>query len=136
MYSLETIHAINNRPRIIRGNFNRDSSLCQSRRGYVIHSGAHRSTAFIDSTDHSESWQALTYWKGQGQKAINGFIESIISDSTLEGAELNAISRLHPEWEFTCTKYRGIVCTAVKRLAGFETRISAKNWKELNEKLS
>ncbi len=138
MYSLEVIKSESfQNPPTRKDNFNRDSSLCQSRRGYVIHSGVHRSTAFVDSTDHAESWQALTYWKGQGQPAINGFIEAIIhNNSDLEGAEKTAISRRHPEWSFTATKYRGNVFTAIRRIAGFETRISATSWQNLNEKLS
>ncbi len=136
MYCLEVIHSLNNNPPRIKDNFNRDSSFCQSKRGYVIHSGVHRSTAFVDNEEHPESWQALTYWKGQGQGAVNGFIEAIINDCSLDTAEKTAISRKFPTWKFTATKYRGNVFTASFFHNGFETRISATSWQELNEKLS
>ncbi len=136
MYCLEVINSESfQNPPHLKTNFNRDSSFCASRRGYVIHSGIHRSTAFISAEEHNESWNALTYWKGQGQAAINGFIEAIINDSSLDEAEKTAISRKHPQFKFTATKYRGNVFTATLYHNGFETRISAGSWQTLNQKI-
>jgi hypothetical protein len=106
MNSLEAIISINNRPAIRRDNFNRDSSGVKSRGGFVIHSGIHRSTAFVDAVDHAECHAALTYWRAQGQAAENGFIESIVGDTTLEDAEACAFARSRPGWHVRTVKPR------------------------------
>lgn len=96
MYPLATIHAINNRPRIIRDNFNRDSSACFARGGFVIHSGIHRSTLFLFSP---ESVQSCRYWKSRGQKALNAFVVSFVETGSLETAERNAFLVCSKEWQ-------------------------------------
>ena len=99
MYCLEVIQKINNRPRERRDNFNRESSYCQSARGFVIHSGIHRSTAFIDKEEHPDCWFAFSYWRQQGQAAVNAFITAIIDDAELDTAEANAFHVTRPGWQ-------------------------------------
>lgn len=131
MHCLEVIHSINNRRHIIRDNFNRDSSFVESRSGFVIHSGIHRSTAFISKAEHADAWHAANYWLRQEKAAINGFIESIVGDTSLEDAELCAFARSRPDWKVTRDKGTGKnagtagAYTASKREGKFETRVSA-----------
>lgn len=100
MHTLTVIHAINNRPRVRRDNFSRDSSACFARGGAVIHSGIHRSTAFIHAERHPEAFQALQYWK-RNQKSLNGFIVGLIESDSLEVAEATAFLALFPSWKLT-----------------------------------
>jgi hypothetical protein len=97
MIGLAELKSLNNRPPAIRDNFNRDSSCVESAKGFVIHSAVHRSTAFVDKARHADCFFALQYWKCE-QRALNGFVEAIIDDSTLETAEANAFARSRPDW--------------------------------------
>lgn len=129
MISLPYLIRLNETPRIIRDNFNRDSSACKSRQGYVIHSGVHRSTAFVSLPD---AIQSLEFWRDFG--GLNPWVEATIEGLELEDCELNAISRIWPDWTFTATKYRGNVYTA-SRGKGLVTRVSALSWQQLQAKL-
>lgn len=130
MISLPYLVQLNNRKAVRNDNFNRDSSFVRSRGSYVIHSGIHRSTAYLTS----EGIPAFDYWSKQGQAAVNGFIEATIDGASLEDCELNALSRKWPNWKFSATKYRGNVFTAI--IPGkLETRVSATDWRLLNDKL-
>lgn len=99
MISLPELIALNNRPPVRRDNFNRDSSFVQSKAGFVIHSGIHRSTAFVSKEDHADCWFAFSYWSKQGQAAVNAFIEAIIDGGTLDTAEENAFRKSRPGWK-------------------------------------
>lgn len=136
MYSLETIKSLNARPAIRRDNFNRDSSFVESRSGFVIHSGIHRSTAFISKEDHADAWFAFQYWSKQGQAAVNAFIEVIIDGGDLETAEQNAFRKSRPRWGVILPKSQGTQgnrqITAKRTLRGFETRVGALTWRHLH----
>lgn len=133
MYSLETIKELNKAPRIIRDNFNRDSSACFSRSGAVIHSGVHRSTAFVSRADALAS---LRWAKSLGQTALNGWIEATIDGADLEGCEQTAIARQFPAWTFAhYTSKTAQFVFSSRRRGGFEERTSARDWQELATKL-
>lgn len=95
MKSLEFLSQV---PAIKRDNFNRDSSACKSRSGIVIHSGVHRSTAFVSRPDAVASLETA---KTLGQPALNGWVEATIEGLDLEGCELNALARQFPTWRFS-----------------------------------
>lgn len=137
MLGLKEIKAINNRPLAIRDNFNRDSSSVKSAAGYVIHSGIHRSTAFVSIRDHADCHHAFTYWRGQGQEAINAFIEIIIDGGELETAEANAFHKTRPDW--TVCKVQGAgklsggcELTATRKSGHLTQRASAYTWRHLH----
>ena len=133
MYPIETIKTLNNRPNVRRDNFNRNSSACSSRSGVVIHSGIHRSTAFVSRRDAVAS---LQWARDLGQDALNGWVEATIDGAELEACELNAIARAFPAWKFYryTSKTAEFVCGSCK-VGKFETRISARAWQELASKL-
>jgi hypothetical protein len=131
MKSLEFLSLV---PPVRRDNFNRDSSACKSRAGYVIHSGIHRSTAFVSRTDAVAS---LEYWKAQG--GLNPWVEGTIEGLSLDDCELNAIVKVNPDWRFSTVKNGG-ACrnsqkTAILHENGFQTILSAGSWQELNERI-
>ena len=98
MIALDYLIQLNNRPRQRRDNFNRDSSFVESSTGFVIHSAVHRSTAFVSRRDHPKGWHAFSYWKAQGQAAVNAFIEATIADCDLDECEAHAFTRTRPGW--------------------------------------
>lgn len=138
MIGLKELQRLNNAPPKIRDNFNRDSSFVQSALGYVIHSGIHRSTAFVSLTDHADCWHAFGYWKQQGQAAINAFVEVIIDGGELETAEENAFRKSRPDWQVVLPNSNGSQgnrqITAVKVKRGFETRVGAFTFRHLHSK--
>jgi hypothetical protein len=133
MKSLEFLSQL---PPVKRDNFNRDSSACKSRAGYVIHSGIHRSTAFVSDP---EAVASLEYWKSQGQAGLNGWVEATIDGASLEACERNALAKLHPDYTFSRVKDTG-----KNKGAGFffaaskgklQSRIGAGSWQALNGNL-
>jgi hypothetical protein len=142
MISLAELKTLNNRAAKgalkIRDNFNRDSSACFSAVGVVIHSGVHRSTAFISATnpEFSDSYFAASYWLKQEQSAVNGFIETIIDGGSLEDAEREAFRRSRPDWSVQLPKSKGTQgnrqFTAIAKRGGFETRVGAFTWRHLH----
>lgn len=84
MHSLETINALNSRPKV-HTPWNRDSSCLKSRGGYVIHSALHRSTAFVDPDEHAETFKALLSI-AHNRKALNAFIPAIIGGYSVRHA--------------------------------------------------
>lgn len=136
MYPLETIKALNNRPLKIKDNFNRDSSFVQSKAGFVIHSGIHRSTAFVSKDEHPEGFQSACFWFALGKLAINGWIEATENDIPLDGCERNAIAKLWPEWTFSRVNSCGNVVYSAKRHTGkLAETVSALSWQALHERL-
>jgi hypothetical protein len=120
-----------------RDNFNRDSSSVQSAAGFVIHSGVHRSTAFISKTDHADCWHAFTYWRQQGQAAINAFVEAIIDGSDLATAESNAFHATRQDWRVTVKKTKqafagGDELTAWRKSGRLRSSVSAYTWRHLH----
>jgi hypothetical protein len=132
MIALPYLIKLNEKPPVKKDNFNRDSSFVKSRGSYVIHSGVHRSTAYLTG----DGITAFDYWKEQGQLAINGFIEATIDGASLEDCELNALAKKWPDWTFQATKYKGNVFTAIRKDCHFQTRISGVSWRELSERLN
>lgn len=131
MISLPYLIQLNNKPAVRNDNFNRDSSFVRSRGSYVIHSGIHRSTAFLTG----DGIPAFDYWSKQGQAAINGFVEATIDGASLKDCELNAIAKRHPDYLFSSVLYNGRIYTATKR-GELQPRVSETSWRLLNEKLS
>lgn len=130
MKSLEYLNQI---PPVILDNFNRDSSACFSRSGCVIHSGIHRSTAFVSREDAVES---LRWAKGLGQRALNGWVEGTIEGLELTACEHLALARQFPAWVFYYfTGKQGTFFTASQSAGKFETRVSAGSWRELAGKV-
>lgn len=138
MIGINELIRLNNNPPAIKDNFNRDSSACKSAKGYVIHSGIHRSTAFVNEVEHKETFEALEYWKAQGQAALNGFIEAIIDGGTVALAEETACKRLLPDWTLSGVassgKGAGAIVTASRPSGKAIERISGKDWRELAER--
>lgn len=131
MKSLEFLSTV---PPVRRDNFNRDSSACKSRAGYVIHSGVHRSTAFVSRPDAVAS---LEYWKANG--GLNPWVEGTIEGLSLDDCELNAISKVNPSWVFSGVKgtgkIKGRICSALYKQGPFQTILSAGSWQDLNERI-
>ena len=138
MIGLQELRALNNKPPVIRDNFNRDSSSVQSAMGFVIHSGIHRSTAFISKTDHPDCWFAFQYWRQQGQKAINAFIEAIIDDADLDTAEANAFHATRPGWKVRNVRAAGASKSAsleAEKPSGKLARLEgASTWRHLHSR--
>lgn len=137
MYPLSTIHAINERPRKRRDNFNRDSSACFSRGGAVIHSGIHRSTLFLHS---KESLESLGYWK-RNQKALNGFVVGFVETGSLDVANSTAFRALFPSWKLSQAPKGGNPSqvggklTAWRREGKLRVSVAAGNFRELVAKV-
>lgn len=133
MYTLTVIKKLNNSPAVIRDNFNRDSSACFSRAGAVIHSGVHRSTAFVSLPYALAS--LLTAQK-LGQRALNAWIEATIDGAELEDCELNALAAQFPDFDYSLIHGKqGTFWTACKVDGKFQTRISAGSFHGLAKKL-
>lgn len=119
----------------IQGNQNRDSSLCKSSQGYVIHSGIHRSTAFVSPTKFPDTYSGLEFWKFQGQGAINGFIETIIDGGSVKQAEFEACKRALPDWTLTqgkgCGTQGNSGVTATRTLAYGQERVGGADCRDL-----
>lgn len=101
MIGLVELKSLNDRASVqVNTPWNRDCSACASRSGFVIHSAAQRSAAFISKEEHPESYQALQAviaWRDQA--ALNAWIESCMADcSTLHSncaALVAAHKRIH-----------------------------------------
>jgi hypothetical protein len=135
MKSLEFLSQV---PAVRRDNFNRASSACRSRAGYVIHSGVHRSTAFVSDLDAVSS---LEFWKALSQSALNGWIEATVSGETLADCEHTAIARHFPAYSFHRVRGTGkntgagfVIASCVTR--GLDYRTGAGSWQALANKLS
>ena len=131
---MKALEFLNQTPPVIRDNFNRDSSAIKSRDGFVIHSGVHRSTAFVSD---AEAISSLEWSKALGQPALNGWIEATISEAPLEDCEQTALQRAFPAWKFLRINSCGnVLYTANKRDGKFETRISGRDWREIGQKIN
>lgn len=98
MIGLKELIALNNRPVAIRDNFNRDSSLCKSRGGFVAHSAVHRSTHFASAKEHPETY-ALYWWiaDSKNQAAVNVAVQSIECGQTVAATWRAVLPVLHPQ---------------------------------------
>jgi len=140
MYCLEVIKSINEKPIAIRDNFNRDSGFCQSKAGFVIHSGIHRSTGFIDKEELPDAWQSFNYWRQLGQAAINGWIEASIEDCPLDDCEATACARaLQAQgWDVTVhgtlTNASPGIGHATRASGGLGVQVAGCSWRELYER--
>ena len=130
---MKALEYLNQTPPVIRDNFNRDSSAIKSRGGYVIHSGVHRSTAFVSE---AVAVASLEWSKTLGQAALNGWIEATVSEAPLEACEQTALQRAFPDWNiYQVNSCGNILHTANRRDGNFETRISGRDWREISEKI-
>jgi len=132
MYSLEVIKSDSFQDqKVSKGNFDRDSSFHFSKAGCVIHSGEHRSTAFIPA--NTELHSAFRYWIKQGQVAVNGFIVACVEGLGDVQCHENACRVSRPDWEFKATKARfgGLEITATKG-GNLQSRQSAYSWLEIH----
>lgn len=136
MISLPYLIELNNKTRTLRTNFNRDSSACFSRSGAVIHSGIHRSTAFVSD---ETALASLRWSKALGQQALNGWIEATIDGACLEDCELTALCRQFPEWTFHTVKTGGklgsVHYEATRTSGKLVEIVAASNWQTLSQKL-
>ena len=143
MLGLQELHAVNRRTRIIRDNFNRECSFCQSRGGFVLHSGVHRSAVFVSGTEHPEAHAAFTYWSGQGQPAVDAFITALVGDPCdLHGAERAAFQATRPGWSLREVSSGGKLLTDRRELIATRPsgrlveELGAYRWVELHERTS
>lgn len=135
MYPLETIKALNNRPHERRDNFNRECSFVASRGGFVIHSGIHRSTAYLHPDVCRDAYFAAQYWLVAGPAERDVFITQIVGGAALEGAEHRAFIAGRPEWTLQTPKARGSQGNAhftATRGDGLVTRVSAYTLRHLH----
>ena len=128
---MKSLEYLNQSPPVLRTNFNRDSSAIKSRGGYVIHSGVHRSTAFVSD---SEAVASLEFWRDA--VALNSWIESTIEGCDLETCELNALAKLFPAWKFVKVNSCGnVIFSGVRQDGKFEIRIAGRDWQEIEIKV-
>lgn len=115
---------------------NRDSSSIKSRGGFVIHSGVHRSTAFVCGKEFPEAFASLEFWKSAGQEAENAWIVATVNGDNLETCELLALQAACPQWDISklSTKTCDIL-TARRKDGKFETIVSARDAQELSLKI-
>lgn len=135
MYPIDTIKAINNLPRIVRDNFNRECSFVASRGGFVIHSGVHRSTAYLHPDICKDAYFAAQYWLVAGDKERDAFITQIVGGASLEGAEERAFRASRPEWTLQTPKARGSQGNAhfaATRGGALQERVSAYTLRHLH----
>ena len=115
---------------------NRDSSSIKSRGGFVIHSGVHRSTAFVCGKEFPTAYASLEYWKEFGQAAENAWIVATVNGDSLETCELLALQAAFPAWKISTllTKTCDIL-TAYRQDGDFEIRLAARDAQELSLKI-
>lgn len=107
MIALPQLVSLNNRPPIRRDNFNRECSFVASRGGFVIHSGVHRSTAYLHPDINRDTYFAASYWLNAGPAARDAFIVQIVGEASLADAEERAFVAARPEWTLQSPKARG-----------------------------
>lgn len=111
MIALTQLVSLNNRAAqgalLKRDNFNRECSFVASRGGFVIHSGVHRSTAYIHPDICRDTYFAAQYWLVAGPEARDAFITQIVGGASLEGAEERAFLAARPDWRLKAPKARG-----------------------------
>lgn len=136
MIALNVLIQLNNRPAKRRDNFNRDSSCVASRGGFVIHSGIHRSTAYVHPDDVPDSFFSLQYWSKQEQDALNAWIETIVDGGTLEQAEAEAFKRSRPDWKVRIAKPKQAFAGGGELIASRGDKlpeiIAANTWRHLH----
>lgn len=136
MIALEVLIQLNNHQATRRDNFNRDSSCVASRGGFVIHSGIHRSTAYVHPDEHPDSFFSLQYWNKQEQEALNAWIETIIDGGTVAQAEAEAFKRSRPAWEVRQVKPKQAFAGGGELIAStggkLPTIAAANTWRHLH----
>jgi hypothetical protein len=132
MYTIEVLKSDSYQlQKISKGNFERDSSFHFSRAGVVIHSGEHRSTAFIPA--ETELHSVFRYWIKQEQKAINGFIVACVEGLGDEQCHENACRVSRPEWTFHKRTRKGFESISACRRDGKLTlHFSADSWQTIH----
>lgn len=132
MYCIEVIKSKSYQAgREIRDNSNRGSSACFSEAGAVIHSGVFRSTCFI-STD-SPAYAPLRYWHKQEPAAFSAWVDQIVGDASVEGADEAACRTVRPGWTFNARKRKGFEFIQATRADGaLVIHHSADSWRELH----
>jgi hypothetical protein len=139
MIALDILTQLNNNPPVRRDNFNRDSSFVSSRGGFVIHSGIHRSTAFV-GPEFEESFNSATFWLRQSQPAVNAWIETIIDGGEPSQAEHEACKRAFPDWNIEKGVGKGSQgnsgVIAWRETPGGVERIGGVDWRDLYTRLT
>lgn len=97
MYSIEVIKSASfQNPTKLRDNFNRDCSICKSSAGFVIHSAALRSTAFVSVACDKPTHDACAFFHHRkNQKAINKWIECVMAGHATPDANAQALQAMH-----------------------------------------
>jgi hypothetical protein len=108
----------------------RNCSFCFSVRGVVLHSGAHRSTAFIGI--ETPLFHEFRYWVKQEQEAIDGFITACVGDYCDEACHENACKKARPGWTFKRRKSRfsGIEISCTRPSGKLVEHFTASDWRE------
>lgn len=133
MYSIDVIKSDSyQNQKTSTGNFDRDSSFHFSRNGCVIHSGEHRSTAFIPI--ETPFYGEFRYWIKQDQNAINGFIVACVEGLGDEQCHENACRVSRPDWTFISRRARfgGREITATRPNGKLIDRVSAYSWLQIH----
>ena len=119
----------------IRDNFNRECSFVVSRGGFVIHSGVHRSTAYIHPEINGDTYFAAQYWLVACPASRDAFITQIVGGASLEAAEERAFRAARPDWSLKAPKARGSQGNAhftATRGGALQERVSAYTLRHLH----
>ena len=118
MFCLEVIksESFQSPPRKITP-WERECSYCQSHAGFVIHSAAQRSTAFISKADHPECWEAASFWLKASPASRDAFIESIMLDHSVTDSAAAAFRAARPTWRLQFQGEQGgaVTCRAIRQ---------------------
>ena len=122
-----------------RDNFNRECSFAKSRGGFVVHSGVHRSTAYIHPDICADAFHAAGYWLYQEPAARDAFITQIVGGVPLDAAEERAFRAARPEWSVkidggTGRNVGGRAITAFRPSGRLKQSTAAFTWRHLHHR--
>lgn len=139
MIALPQLVSLNNRAAqgqlVKRDNFNRECSFVASRGGFVIHSGVHRSTAYIHPDICRDTYFAAQYWLVAGSAERDAFITQIVGEASLADTEHRAFRAGRPDWTLKAPKARGSQGNAhftATRGGALQERVSAYTLRHLH----
>lgn len=135
MIALDVLIQLNNRPPVRRDNFNRECSFVASRGGFVIHSGVHRSTAYLHPDICRDTYFTAQYWLVAGDKERDAFITQIVGGAPLEAAEERAFLASREGWTLQAPKAKGSQGNAhytATRGEALQARVSAYTLRHLH----
>jgi len=119
MHCLEVIKSASyQNPAKLQDNHNRDCSICKSTAGFVIHSAALRSTAFVSVECDKPTHDACAFFHRRGdQSAINAWVERAVACQPTPLANAAALQALHGE------RIPGLVVRTDKYLGSYAAEI-------------